>query len=755
MNILKTATLLFTGLFSLSVWASTISKITIEGLQHIKPETVLHEAHVNVGDSFSRMDSNKLIKALYATEFFDSVELYTEKQQLIIHVKERPFIRHLTISGNELVDKAKLNESISKSGLIEGHIYNPAKLDVISASLKQAYDGMGHYNAKVMTTVTPIKSGQVDIKLAIHEGQPARIKQIKIIGNTIYSDKVLFPLFTLQSTNLWTFTNRSDRYVKEKLDADLEALRSYYLDRGYLKFTLDSTAISISPDKKHIYITIVIHEGKPYVVSDMNINVKDNDIDVKTLEPLLVGQVGEQFSRKALFQIRTALTSKLSDQGYAFAEVELNPHIDEETHKVSVEFKINPGRLVTVRRINFLGNKITQTAVLRREMRQLEGERFNLTSVEESKRRLANLSYLKNIRFVLDPVPGDDGQVDLNFQVDEQNSAYFTAEASYSAFYGFLYNFGIIQNNFMGTGKTVRVSFNHSKSTSAYNLSYFNPYATINGSTHSMDFYRKTTDAGKLNLSSYSRDVTGVSDAYGFPLDQHTYFNIGYGFELSQLNTGTFVARQIQAFTDQYGKKFDQVKLNTGLHYNTFDKAIFPTKGTNHILALNVKLPIFERSLGYYVASYNYASFNPLGKYFVLKAKLNLAYGNGFGKTQSLPFYEHFYAGGIDSIGGYESNSLGPKDSFGYNYGGNVLTIAAVDMIFPSPLGDSVRTAGFFNVGNVFDDTFDSGELRYSAGLSLTWISPMGPLKFILAKPINPPHNSVTKSFDFTIGLGM
>ncbi len=729
-----------------------IKDIRIDGLQRISAGTVFSYLPVKVNETFDNKRSSQSIKALFKTGFFKDVALKREGDVLVIEVIERPSIAQIEISGNKDIDTEQLLEGLKNVGLAEGRVFNRSLLDKVEQELRRQYFSNGKYGVKLKTSVSPLERNRVAVFLKVSEGKIAKIREINIIGNKVFKDKELTKLFTLSTPTFFSSYSGNDQYSKQKLGADLEVLRSHYLNRGYLNFKIKSTQVSISADKKFIFISINIEEGDQYRIKDLKLAghliVPDELIKQFTVSS------GEIFSQKSIAKTVTRISDRLGDEGYAFANVNTVPSIDKENKEVSLTFFIDPGKRVYVRRINMSGNIKTSDEVLRREMRQMEGGWFSTRKVNRSKTRLDRLGYFEDVNLETPVVPGTTDQVDVNYKVTERPSGNFLASIGYSQSGGVILSGSINQDNFLGSGKRVGISANNSDINTGFSISYHNPYYTVDGVSRGFSLSSQETDASEANLADYITDVDQVSMTYGVPINENDRINFSLSYALTDLTVIDTSFQPAVAFTNQFGNTFDTLTFGMGWAHDTRNKAIFATSGILHSLSAEVALP--GQDLEYYKLSYLQRRYIPLTKKLTLLMRGEIAYGNGYGKNDSLPFFENFYAGGVKSVRGYRDNSLGDKAG-GEPVGGNLKTVGAIELLFPPPFATdskAVRMSAFFDAGYVFNgvDNFSIKQLRGSAGLSLSWLSPVGPLLFSLATPVNDRASDDTQSFQFSLG---
>lgn len=736
---------------------SVIKNIHVIGNQRISLGTILSYLPVKEGDHFSNSQTSTIIKTLYETGFFSDVAVDSSNGVLTIKVMERPIIATINIAGSNKITKKQLQEVLKQIGLTEGQVFNQAALNNVTQVLVQQYYNLGCYNVKVQAQVTPQPRSRVILNININEGPVAKIKEINITGNHVFPTKELLKNFSLTTPKwwkVWTYFTNDDKYSKDKLEGDLEKLRSFYMDRGYLQFDIDAVQVSLTPDKKHIYIVVHVHEGAIYHISgyDLSGNLLDKKAE---MQKFIVLKQGDTFSRKTVMEIIASLEKFVGDYGYAMPNIKSVPTINEQRHQVFINFSVDPGKRMYVRRITFSGNTRTDETVLRREMRQQESAMFVLSKVDESKRRISNLGYLENVDFGIEPVADRHDQIDLHGKVKEAPSAFANFQFGYANADGFVYGASVNEQNFLGTGKELSVQFNNSRFYRTYGIGYYNPYFTDNNISLRTNVYAQTQQPQNLDLSSYASDVYGASMVYGIPLSDYNRLNLGYGYEYIRISSDTATrSLEIQNFLNAYGNSFQELKLIGGWSYNKLDRAIFPTQGFAQSLSLELDAPATSNSLSFYKTNYEATWYYPIitSRKFVFVAHGEAGYGNGIGGTSSLPFFKNYYAGGMGSVRGFDFYTLGPRDSRGAPMGGNVLTVASIAVIFPNPLGESLRTSAFIDVGNVYNTTVRLQDLRSSAGIQTEWRTPLGLLRFSLAKPIRSMAGDRERFFDFAIG---
>ena len=752
-------------LFPLTLLAADfrVADIRVEGLQRIAAGTVFNYLPVQVGDTVSEGITADIIRTLYGTGFFSDVKVEREGDVLVIEVRERPAVASIDIVGNKSLKTEVLKQALAEVGLAEGRVFNPSVLDRIEQEMQNQYFAAGKYGVDIESTVSPLERNRVAVRIEITEGLTARIKQINIIGNEAFSEKELLKQFQLGKTKWYSFYAKNDQYAKEKLAGDLEALRSFYLDRGYINFQITSTQVSISPDKKDMYVTIAIKEGDVYHVSDIRL-AGEPSVPATQLFPLIHMARGDVFSRKAATESSERISELLGSEGYAFANVNMVPEIDEEAKQVAVTFFIDPGKRVYVRRINMRGNTRTRDEVLRREMRQLETAWFSTDLVKRSRERLQRLGYFEDVTIETPAVPGSADQVDVDVTVKEKPSGNFLAGVGYSQSQGFLFNTSITQNNFLGTGKRVAIAFNSSRYNQLYRLAYTNPYYTIDGISRGFDLSYRTTDFDQYIGADYATDVGRAELSFGLPISDTSRAGLSVAYQYTHFFAGDTSPLALD-FVEQNGNEFNDFILTATYLKDSRDSAIFPSKGSQHTVIGEVTIP--GSDLTYYRLTYRGRHYVPLTNRFTLALKGDVGYGGGYGDTATLPFFENFYAGGPSSVRGFQANTLGPRETSVTNdpVGGNVKLAGSIEVYAPPPLGgkfaNTVRIGAFFDFGQVWwtESTdlvaptgFDLGDLRYSAGVSFAWLSPVGALSVSVGYPLNAEKDDDEQIFQFSFG---
>jgi len=735
--------------------AFEVTDIRVEGLERISPGTVFNYLPIKVGDTVDTNDTVNAVKTLFKTGFFSDVRMERDGTVLVVYVKERAAISSIKITGNKDLETDKLLEGLKDIGLAEGRVFDRSLLDKVEQELRRQYFSRGKYAVKIETTITPLERNRVGILIDISEGEAARIKQINIVGNHTFTDKELRKGFTLDTPSFLSFITKNDQYSKQKLSADLEILRSYYLDRGYLNFNILSTQVSITPDKKDIYITINISEGNQFRIKEVTLS-GELVLKPEELFPLVKINPDDVFSRKRVTEAVDRISAKLGDQGYAFANVNTVPDVNESERLVNLAFIVDPGKRVYVRRVNVKGNITTRDEVLRREMRQMEAGWFSAEKVERSRTRLQKLGFFEDVNVETPAVPGTTDQVDVNYSVTETSSGNITAGAGYSQTSGILFNASVSQDNFLGSGKRVSFAFNNSKVTTVYSFYYTDPYYTINGVSRGFGLFYKKTDADQANISSYTTDTYGANVNYGIPINEFDTIRVSPEFENLKLKETSESPNEVIDFVDRHGNDYNTVKLTGSWAHDTRNKALFADDGGLQSLSVETAVP--GSGLQYYKLGYDQRRYVPLTKDLTLSMHAQLGYGDGYGDYDNLPFFENYFAGGVRSVRGFEDNTLGPKDSKGNPIGGSLQVVGGAEILFPIPFVEgtkSFRLGTFFDIGNVYSDVsnFDATELRYSVGVSSLWISPLGPLAISLGIPLNDKSGDNVQNFQFTVGF--
>lgn len=884
-----------TSLYAQAQQAFTVADIRLEGLQRVAASSVFGLLNVRVGDQIDQADVSRIIRDVFASDYFSDIEVLIEDNVLIIRVTERPTISAINLEGNKLIPTQALLDNMKNAGLDTGQVFKPSTLEGMRLALEEQYVAQGMYGASVELDVEEQERNRVALNIKINEGEAAKIVHINIVGNSVFSDEELLDLFELRTTHFTSFFRKDDRYAREKINGDLERLRSYYMDQGYINFDVTSTQVSVSPDKEQVYITINISEGDVYTVR--NVELAGDLVDSEDLLRLVLQvQEGQTFSQQLVTSTAEFMTQLLGNRGYFFAEVEGVPSINEEDKTVDITFFVVPGNRTYVNRISFAGNTNTADEVLRREMRQMEGAPASKAALEQSKVRMERLGYFANVNYETTQVPGTSDQINVDFTVEEQLSGSIGGSLGYGQVQGLIISANLQMANFLGTGKSVGVNANTSSFSTNYAFSYFDPYYTVDGVSRGYSVSYTKNDYAELRLASYSTNQLNLSTSYGYQLseNQSLSFNIGYNNTKIKTNdwinpvkeirtsprlvpgvdyyivqpgrdssyydpeTGRFYPisdpviapiselpptafNQELGFLDREGDKFNNFTFNITWLESTLNRGIFPTAGGAQSLSLEITVP--GSDLNYWRLRYYKERYFPLFGEWVIRGRMDLGYGDGYGDTDQLPFFQNFYAGGQGSVRGFEPNRLGPRSTFAENYqwqegsvylkdengnivlgpdgfprldptspsayilrqavdengdplfdetglpvyeqeiarrstsggyrpapfGGNIQATGTIELLFPLPFIEDrsrVRSSFFIDAGNVFSSycsaaqransncsDFSFDELRYSAGIGISWMSgAFGIMTFSLAKAFNASTIDETEVFQFNLG---
>jgi outer membrane protein insertion porin family len=732
-----------------------IKDIQVEGLQRIAAGTVFNYLPVKVGDTLTEESGQQAIRALFKTGFFSDVRLERKDNVLVVTVAERPSIGNIKITGTKDIDEDTLKKSLRDVGLAEGRVFNQSILDKVEQELKRQYFSRGRYAVQVKPIVKPLERNRVAVTIEVSEGRIAKIQQINIVGNSVFDDKQLLKTFTLTPPTLFSFLTKNDQYSKQKLASDLESLRSFYQNQGYLEFSIDSTQVTITPDKQAIYVTVNITEGKKYTIAHYNLAGK-LVVSEAELRGLVTIKPGEVFSRQAITDTTKKISDRLGNEGYAFANVNAIPDIDKQKQTVAFTFFIDPGQRVYVRRIEFAGNTTTRDEVLRREMRQFEGGWFSAEKIQRSVARLKRLGFFEEVNVETPPVAGSPDQVDVSITVKERPTGTFLVGIGYSDAEGVLLNSSISYRNLFGTGKELSASINNSEASRNFSINYNNPYYTLDGVSRGFNIYSSKVDAAAANTAAYNSSTAGAGVFFGIPISENRSVNLGFAYENITFDVNSTSAQIAQDFVAQHGDSNDIVKGTVSWAYDTLDSPIFPSQGILQRISGEVALPGSE--LEYYRMTYLASGYYPVTRNLTFKLKSELGYGDGYGSTTELPFYKNFYAGGTTTVRGYRARSLGPRDPLTLDpVGGASRILLNSEVLFPVPGvkdNKSMRLSVFVDVGMVYapDASINLDELRYSTGVSFSWFSPIAPLSVSYAWPLNDKPDDRIDRFQFTLG---
>ncbi len=732
-----------------------VNDIRIEGLKRISAGTVFTYLPIQVGDYLDQEISSKAIKDLYETGFFNDIELKQDGEVLVVKVAERPSIAEIIIKGNSILESEPLLEGLKGIGLKEGRVYNRRLLDSVKHELFRQYYGNGNYDVTVKTTVTPMVRNRVSILIEITEGEIAKIKGINIVGNKVFTEDELLENFELGMPASWKLWSDSDEYSKQKLEADIERVRSRYLNNGYINFKVDSTQVSLSPDKRYVYITINIYEGDKYRLNGVEL-VGDFEEEMPAMLVALRKNETGNYSNQQVIFLSSVLKNYLKDKGYAFVNINPVPEIDDELKSVNIKLYIDKGKRVYVHRIIFQGNEKTRDEVLRREMRIFEGGWYSAAKIRRSKLRLQRLGFFEGVEIDTLAVADSPDQVDVVVSVVEKNSAAVNLFAGYGEGQGLSLGASLTQDNFLGSGNKFGFQINTDRTNTKYSLNFNNPYFTDDGISRGFNVFFNQTDTNEIEVSSYATDSWGGMLSFGFPIAENEKIFVGLGYDWLKMKIVPESPQRVLDFVNEYGNEFATIRAKIGWSSDTRNRRNFATSGGSQRVSLMAALP--GSDLNYYTVVYQQKWYYPLFKDSAVMLRGDLGYGDGYSNTDKLPFFENFYAGGVSTMRGYKVSSLGPLDPYeNAPVGGNLRILGGSELIFPVPFVESksVRLAAFFDAGNVFDtvdETAEMSELRYSTGLTLRWLSPIGGLVFSYAVPLNEQEGDRTKSFQFTMG---
>ncbi|MGH8371517.1 MAG: outer membrane protein assembly factor BamA [Gammaproteobacteria bacterium] len=761
-----------------------VKKIEIVGLQRISDGTVYDYLPINIGDRVDGTRVQEAIRALYKTGFFHDVQMRRDGDTLIVVVKERPSIAYFTVTGNKLIKTDDLNKTLQKIGLSQGQIFNRVTLDQFKQQLLDEYYSHGNYGVILNSDVKDVGENRVSVNVSIKEGRPAKIRAINVVGNHAFSEQELQDVFKLKVEDFWSFWGSDDEYAREKLVGDLESLRSFYMDQGYADFSIDSTQVAVSPDRNNVYITVNITEGAVYKVKDVKL-AGQFVVPENVLKRYIIVNPGDTFSLKRATTTSDLIRKRLGVDGYAFAQVNSIPDIDREHKVVSITFFVDPGNRVYVRHINFNGSTNTDEQVFRREMRQFEGTWLSSVDAERSRVRLERLPWVESAKVNTTRIPGSDDQVDLDFDIKERPGGTASIGLGYGSQSGFIIDGQIVNANFMGSGERLSIDANRSYIGHSYSLSFTDPYYTVDGISRTLGLFGSRISQLTVNSSPFTTKTFGGQMSFNIPLSEYSAWGVGFTYSHNQLTSQIGTSNEIISFLQDpaNGKVFylqqacqDPFRgftfycLMPGLQYNTLEsqlsfvhdtrnRVIFPDDGARESISLTTAIP--GGDLRYYILQYNQLAFIPLFKGFIYGINGELDYGAPYGKTTQYPPFKNFFAGGPDTVRGWQPGTLGPYDSNGYYpLGGQAMAFMQNELILPhfgSKAGSesgSGRYAFFVDAGNVFHNPGDFRwrDLRLSAGLTATFLTPLGAMKFSYAFPLNPKPGDKTERFQFTLG---
>jgi len=729
----------------------TVKDIRVEGLQRTEPGTIFSYLPVKVGETMTEEKAQAALRALYATGFFKDVRLDVDNDVLLVTVEERPAIASVDFSGMKEFEPEAVKKVLREVGMAEGRIFDRSVLENTELEIKRQYLARGLYAAEVQTTVTPLERNRVGINIAVTEGEVAKIRGINIVGNQAFDEKQLLKQFVLRTPGWLTWYTKHDRYSREKLSADLESLRAFYQNRGYLDFAIESTQVSISPDRHDIFITINMSEGEKYTVSKVDLSGQFV-VPREELEKLVQLKPGDVFSREKLASTTKAISDRLGNDGYAFANANAIPDVDKEKRTVSFNIVVDPGRRVYVRRIDIAGNAKTRDEVVRREMRQLEGAFYDASKIQLSRRRIDRTQYFSEVNVETQPVEGNPDQVDVTYTVKEKPTGAILFGIGFSSVEKVALSASLTQSNVFGTGKYLSFAVSSGSVNQVYSLSYVNPYYTVDGVSQGFDIYKRKTNASNLATGAYTTDAIGGGVKFGYPVSEVSRVDLGLNVEQTHLQVFDNSPLVYINFVNQFGSEYRYGALTAGWSRDTRDSLITTRAGT----LMRATSEFAGGDLEYVRLGYSHQSYIPISRDLTFLASGELGTAGGLG-DKPLPFFKAFFAGGPGSVRGYRPFSLGPQDINGAAIGGNRKATGSLEMLFPMPGAEqdpSLRLAWFIDGGNVFLQNIQWNDLRYSTGLAFFWASPFGPLRFSFAQPLNAQSTDHIQKLQFTFGTG-
>ncbi len=747
---------LCTALFSASVLAIqpfVIRDIRVEGVQRTEAGTVFSYLPVKVGESMDDEKAAASLKALYATGFYTDVRLEVENDVLVVFVAERPAIAQIDINGAKEFTKENLKDGLKQVGISEAKIFDRSVLDRAEKEIKRQYTSRGFYSATVKTTATPLERNRVSLAFNIEEGEVSKIVDINIIGASAFSESTLLKEFELSTGGWFSWFTKEDQYSKQKLSGDLEKLKSFYLNRGYLEFNIESTQVSITPDKEKIFITLTISEGPVYKVGEIKF-AGELKITEAEMRSLLLFKAGETFSRQKIVDTVKAISDRLGNDGYSFANINPVPEPDKGKQTASFTLFVDPGRRVYVRRINVQGNSRTRDEVVRRELRQLEAGWYSVDKINRSKERLERTGYFEDITVETPAVPGTNDQVDLNVTVKERNTGSLQFGVGYSSADKLTVSASVSQANIFGSGNQLSFRINNGSISKVYEVSYLNPYWTVDGISRGFDLYVRDLNTASLSTGEYQSTATGGGVRFGVPVTEYDAINFGLGYERNDLKLDSFSPQRYLDYVNTFGSRSNTVRGTFGFGRDTRDSIYFPSRG--YLLEAGAEVGLPGGDVKFWRLQTRGQWLQPIWGPIVLSVNGEFGMADGYG-GKPLPFFKNFYAGGVDSIRGFEQSSLGPRDTNGDFVGGNRRVVGNVELLFPMPgvkTDKSVRLSVFADIGNVFGafEEMKFGDLRSSVGIGVSWFSPVGPLKFSLAKPLKQKPEDKVERFQFLLG---
>jgi outer membrane protein insertion porin family len=772
----------------------TVGDIRLEGLQRVSEGTVYNYLPVNIGDDLSPQRLREALKALYGTGFFRDIELRRDGSTLVIAVRERPSIESFELKGNKDIKTEDLTKSLRNVGLAQGKTFDRSVLEDVKGYLTDQYYSRGKYGVRVSTTVEDQPDNRVRVKIDIKEGSRAKIRQIAVVGNTKFKEKDILETLELKTPRWNSWYKQDDRYEREKMTGDLEKIKSWYQDRGYANFQMESAQVQISPDKEDMFITLNISEGEVYKVSEAKL-AGNTIIPEEEMRAFLIVRPGQIYSQKLIAATQELIQNRLGEEGFAFAKVDPVPKLDDDKKEVAMTFLVDPGKRTYVRHIEFAGVTRTNDIVLRREMRQLEGSWLSNLALERSKQRMQQLPYIEKVEFEKNKVDGSDDLVDVKYTIKEGPSAQLSGGIGYSASYGFTLQGSYADSNFLGTGKRFAVELNAGAYSKVYSFSHTNPYLSIDNLSRTFTLRYSDVTQFVSASSDFSSKTVAAGLEFGYPISEVQGLRFGTTVQRAQLlTTSSGSALQAREWVQQNGKpyarsavdnygnifeffgsSYNTIEATGGWYMNSLNRGMFPDRGMRQSFAVSTTIP--GSSVQYWVANYDFVKYVPIWRRWTGSVSLRGAYGDAFGSTTGLPPYRQFYGGGPDSVRGYRESRLGPKDNFGNPYGGNMLVVGRAEVIVPMPVKwqTSARVSVFYDIGNVFSTNhntkfygrdgvtpvtydFNSANLRRSTGLAVQWLAPLGLFRFSYGIPLNASKGSNVlypdekEQFQFSVG---
>jgi len=766
--------LALSGSVALAADDFVVGDIRVDGLERISAGTVFTYLPIQKGDTVDREAASEALRALYKTGFFKDVRLDRQGTILVVTVRERPAISKIELVGNKDIKTEELTKGLNNIGLSEGETFNELNIERVTQELTRQYNNRGKYNVRITPSIKELDLNRVDVKITIAEGKAAKIRHINIVGNDTFTDEEIRESFELDTTNWLSWYRRDDQYSREKLSGDLEKLRAFYLDRGYVDFDVESTQVSVSPDRRQVYVTANVNEGEIYTIGDVRLTGKFI-VAEETLKRLVVFKKGETFSRRNLEATSEYIEKLLGNFGYAFAKVSPIPNVDREKRIVDITMLVDPGKRVYVRRITFEGNDKTRDEVLRRELRQFEGGWYNQSAIDRSKVRLERLGFFKTVEVETPKVAGSDDQVDILIKVAEQQTGNFQFGVGYSELQGAILSVALSFDNFLGTGNRVGFAVSNNRIYKRFDATYFDPYYTDEGVSRGFNVSYRELDSSQQNIASYTSNVAQIGINYGIPLSEYDRINFRLAGDRTEITVfpGLTPDEYIPFVYDD--RSFNSLRLETSWFRDSRNKFFSPTAGSLTKFGAEITVPPSE--IQYYKLNAQYQKYFPLTRNFTLMINGELGYGDTYGSSKEdptpidgtdtprggrlgFPFWENYYSGGVRSVRGFRDNTLGPRLNSGGTpvpVGGALNVIGNVEFLFPTPFtkgADTIRLGVFFDVGNVFKDfdSFDAGELRYSTGLTMQWRAPVGPIIINLAYPLNSKEGDDIERIQFSFG---